>query len=544
MSVVLLAAAVSLLCDPLLSSWPSLSYSSMRPHASTLKIERKTVRRELQVDTAEDNDKTPADTVVPTTEHEHYVTTCERQLMIASSQTGISQTAFSAFVTRYCRDSVTRGPSCSNVLLLFQDLPPPLQLSFVEHSTHCSADDSQQQCLKELNAAGGLFYIGTDAIPSLCASTFDVLVTTNLLQPTTSTAPTFSAQEEAIAPTNSPIYSQPLVDSTASKTPTPRGSASPIEGSSQSNGLSIGAVLGIAMTCFFAFALAAQFLLLKRRRQAKPPSDDPALHGDESVSSENSQQLTPVAEPHEAKSAQDDCSATSPTGSWLGKDIPRSKNRASSVGSRGRRKTPRITSSKSARRRSRSSGSRSRSSKDHSFTYPQVLHSEDVIDARMQSKTTKRRFSYPQALVTEHLSQDNPVHIRKRFTHRKGSSFSFDDDDCNRTVNLTPADDSIPTNLPAMFHVVTNVPVVEVHPVKAYRARPDKENAKNRATCTMKYASNELQQRGERANNRGSTILGQHHLMSRRHRGWTDLEAPTNAENCNYPDSNEAVALS
>jgi hypothetical protein len=442
-----------------------------------------------------------------TAEEQRYVETCERQLTIASSQEAISQTAYADFVTLYCRDSTARGPACSDALQLFQDLPLPMQLAFF--NLECSTEptgNSQLAC--------------PDAIPHLCASTYELMLSSNLLlnERTTSSEPESKAPTAAPArinaPSPSPLFS-PLVDSTKSDMSL-RGSAASASIEEQDQGLSIVAILGISMTGCFVLALAYGFLWKRKQNKLMASSDDPALQGDESVSSENSQQFSPASQ--ETADPDDEISMTSSNGSWF-RTTPRSTSDNSSTGSRDQNKAPRTHSCQTLlpMRESSSVGNLGQTFKNKNrFDYPQPLQSSDILSPsvmlRSIDKTTKRRCSYPLALSRENLSQDNPVHARKRFSHHKDSSFSFDEKDCSRTVGT---DNSIAArSLPARLRVMTNIPLVEVNHAKLHRSHFDKENAMtNDFTAKAKYTvSSESGTHRERVQDRRSVLAQQHNM--------------------------------
>lgn len=466
---------------------------------------------------------------VSTKQTDLFVHACEQQLAIASSDGAVSQAAFAGFVTKYCRDSgadALRGPACTAALFLFQDLPPSLQLSFVGFTTNngCPSSDDPSQCLKMLNGDGGLFYVGADSISGLCASTFELMVDSNLLllssdepsaQPTTTNAPITGPPfhvRESVAPSASPLSFAPQSQ---------RGS-----GTDDRQMNTIVVALGITFTLCFMAAVAVKGMLW-RRRQSKPvvmSEVDPALQGDVSVSSENSREFKPSGAPEEPpayeasdqKSKQLDSSATSSTNSWF----PKSSSSNTSVGSSGRETVGSVSSS----RRNPGSGSHPGVAKDH-FPYPQPLQQND---------TTKKQFSRPRALVTENLSEANPVHIRKRFKHGKACSFSFDEDDCGDRGNSVMADDSktVKSSLPHL-RVDTGGPLVPsgAKPAELQCAQVNKENAKNCAIVKNARST----RGGVKASDRVAKFLDYHEARNRR-RVLIDPEAPTLAVDNVCPD--------
>ena len=145
---------------------------------------------------------------------------------------------------------------------------------------------------------------------------------------------------------------------------------------------------------------------------------------------------------------------------------------------------------------------------NHSFSYPQRFQSDDFLDGRLEPKTSKRRFAYPQALITENLSEDNPFHVRKRFNHSKGRSFTFDEDGCSRPEDLVPADILSKTSRPGTLGILTDVQLEndDTIPSKLHRSfSSDKENSKNRDTLM----DNSRSKLGESALDRGLMILGE-----------------------------------
>jgi hypothetical protein len=374
-------------------------------------------------------------------EEEVFVETCTHQLVSTAKEGSISQVSFSAFVTRYCHDagsagSVTRGPACSNAMLLFQDLPMALQLAFVEamSSDACAQFGSDQlpQCLVELNSAGELFYVLTTAAFNICSASFDLMLSTELLAahsafpvsyPTKS--PTLTSVDGNLVPSATPIQpgtgtpSPPVLSSEARSDPSYNGNTA--TRSSRTSEVSVVIGLGIAMSVLFALAISAslvrRFLCTKSTKKAAT-STEFALLGDESVSSENSLAAVPEETTLPLAGSADDSSQASSTGGWFPKSSTPKNATISTMSSAERRsQRPTVRAASNHAMRSHSAGS-------HRST-PRNSYSTNGTLVGGKSRKAKRRSSFPQALVTENLSDDNPVHIRKRFGHGRSSSASF-----------------------------------------------------------------------------------------------------------------------
>lgn len=486
--------------------------------------ERTMVRTDRRLDTSFQDAR-----MVASSSHEEkllYVQTCQRQLLIAASQNVISQTDFAGFVSRYCRDSVMRGPGCPKTSLIFQDLPLPLQLNFVGYKI-CS-DVSQLECLRYLNANAALFYIGVDAIPTLCTSTFELMLSNNLLMNATATATNISdygtktpAASNSDSGTNTPISQSksqtkspvshsnsgtksPASAPTRGHTPNPSLIFSPLVDATLKNDTSLrgstfnsangnkpdsppAAILGVTITSFVALLLLVKCLLCRVRR-IKHVTEDPALQVDESITSENSQEFSPIVS-HDAadqQSTEDDCSASSSSSSWFRITPKSASSNNSSIEIREKCISPRYSSSKSSKQKSSSAGCQDLSfetknnlADSRTFSFDDIMQSPSP---KFQPKL-KRRFSYPLALGPAIISQDNPVHVRKRFGHRKGGSFSSDDDDCSRTADRTSAHRSTTRSLP-LQHLETTPPPAVVNLAKLNSSQQfEKENS------TMNYST-------------------------------------------------------
>jgi hypothetical protein len=371
-------------------------------------------------------------------QHEQqFVATCIQQLTTtideknSNNGNSISQVQFSTFVIRYCRsDDTVRGSECSSALYFFPDLPNELQIEFVRYTTDTCPSDatddaSLQDCLETLNAGDVLFYVNVDTLPDLCSSTFDLMISTNLI--------VFN-NDTMIPNTTAPIA-----------TPPPPASLAPtLSPPSDKSGLSSVGMLGIVTTAIFAMMFATQCALLHhRRRNSKKrqmANDVVALREDESVvSSEHSHELLSSIE--EVQEVQNTTASTEDQGGTTTK-IPTVDDSDSTVSSgstwrRGSLKgkintnlhgpkettTPRASTRSPPRHRSSSSDSRGN---------------------RRSKGASSNKFFYPQPLITENLSDSNPVHIRKRFHRKKPGSFPFDDEEINQAINT---DDSSPDDV-------------------------------------------------------------------------------------------------
>jgi hypothetical protein len=388
-------------------------------------------------------------------EEEVFVETCTHQLVSTANEGSVSQVSFSAFLTRYCHDagsagSVTRGPACSDSMLLFQDLPLALQLAFVEAMSNdtCAqfGTDQLPQCLLELNSGGNLFYVPTNAAFNICSASFDLMLSTDLLAvhstlpvsyPTK--RPTLGTVNGNMAPSATPIQpgtlSPPVLSSEGQSDPSYNGNAT---GKTRTTEVSVVIGLGVAMSVLFALAISAslarRFLCTKSTKKAAT-STEFALLGDESVSSENSHAAVPEETTFPLLNAlsADDSSQTSSTGSlWFPKSsTPKSATTAATTASSAERRgqRPTVRAALNHLKRSHSTGS-------HRST-PRNSYSTNGTLAGGKTRKSKRRSSFPQTLVTENLSDDNPVHIRKRFSHgRSSGSFTFEESEWSNRFAL------------------------------------------------------------------------------------------------------------
>jgi hypothetical protein len=445
-------------------------------------------------------------------EEEVFVETCTLQLVSTAEEGSISQVSFSAFLTRYCHDagsagSVTRGPACSDVLLLFQDLPMALQLAFVEAMSDdtCAQFGTVQlpQCLLELNSGGELFYVPTTATFNICSASFDLMLSTDLLAvhsalpvsyPTTS--PTLGAEHGNVVPSASPIQgtlSPPVLSSVVRPDPSYNGNTA--RGRTMEVSVVIG--LGIAMSVLFALAISAN--LVRRFLCAKPTkkattSTEFALLGDESVSSENSHAAVPEETTLPHVLSADDSSQASSTGSWFPKSsTPKSATVTTATTSNDERHGQRST----VRAASKNHAKRSHSMGNYRTTPRNSYSTNGTLGGK--TRKAKRRSSFPQALVTENLSDDNPVHIRRRFSHGRSSSssFTFEESEWSNRLARRDPDGKVcragTTPSPAHALSRTVVPVVPA----------DKENV-TRSSKTMGDAAFKAAVGGK------SLALGQH----------------------------------
>jgi hypothetical protein len=290
----------------------------------------------------------------------------------------VSQVQYASFVIRYCRNDMNdniRGSECTDALFFFPDLPIELQLEFVRY-TSCvtfagtTEDMTLEDCLANYNDSNELFYMeNINKIPDLCNATFPLMITTDLLV----------YHDETNAPIAT-ITTQPTTSITSA--PTHEPTTTPIQNIDTFRLSSVG-ILGITITILFAMMFGSQCLLWQYRKHQqlfkKRQNDVMALQEDESVvASEHSHELqTPLTD-----------------------DMVDVKSTSSS-----------ITNQKHATPRSIS-----KSSHQH-----QNRRSKNV------------RFVYPPPLVTENLSENNPVNTRKRFSNKSHTgNFPFDEEAMRR----------------------------------------------------------------------------------------------------------------
>jgi hypothetical protein len=364
---------------------------------------------------------------------ELFIETCINELMADSDL--VSQTKFAAFIIQYCRKNEdVRGPECTNALFFFKDLPNEIQLEFLRHSEDVcpfdvvDSDDSLlQDCLDELNAKGGLFFVGTDRTSALCTSTFDLMILANLIlnittYPATSAPLSTSPPNAPIAPTSAPLNvlrSQlPTIDHNLDH--------------ENDAGLSSVGILGIVITALFVILFLIQCILFHLRKRSSKngrlANDVIALREDESVvASEHSHELlSPIAAFDNGSISASPKNRDHSVDPSLTPTDDFDSQSAIQSGGRFIRAKPKSVEQQGCSRQKKSTTPRSATSVPRfrivSFDSTRTSHSND----------TTQKFLYPHPLITENLSDGNPVLFRKRFHKKLAGIFSFDEDDTSR----------------------------------------------------------------------------------------------------------------
>lgn len=331
-------------------------------------------------------------------------------------------------------------------MLLFQDLPLPVQIAFVQHMTNftCSVlvtaavsattgkdattasaaaaaaaipnDDDRllPLCLEELHAGGELFYVSDPtAIPSLCETTWETMISTQLLE---------------VLENNSTNNNATVAEDTVWTPPMAAAPGGPSQQQQQTRShLTAVLGLGIGMTVVFLLAIVVKLKTTTRHYKSNrtndksPPSPTEGLgvdviniRGDESFSSENS-------EPAAAAPSEETPDTASPHGTGgnsctHGAPLPTTTTSDFSISSSSFGPNPYRPENQFLSDRSN-----------------ELLRNPSSLSSIKHHCGMLQRFPNPPPLVvTERLSDDNPVHQRKRFPRSNSSSsrvFTFEERD-------------------------------------------------------------------------------------------------------------------
>ena len=437
-----------------------------------------------------------------------FIQSCVETLTPAQDQEStsnnleVSQVKFASFVILYCRDAdgtagstssdneITwqheRGMQCTDTLFFFPDLPRILQLEFVRYTscysknvinTSTEDDDNNNNnnnittiddCLDDYNEQGSLFYMeDSTRVSELCTFTYPLMISSDLIStsssnasdapvPTTATLPPSTAPltgTQSLSPTIAPIDSTAMTPTTA-----------PVDiiiNSNGSDGLSTVGILGITITILFMIMFVYQLLVWKCKnfttKSSKNDNSMAALQEDESVvASEHSHELgsTPICTIDE-EDGEDD--GDHPTRHW---DFDKSTRAASTAPGQRRSwlllrpstpKSPSVTSATGRSPKQTVTSRRSQSPHYHHRFYFNSNNGAGSGDNRQSNSGSfsNNKFTYPKplAIVTENLSEDNPVHTRKRFQNPKKSDaaghFPFDEGSKNQSTNAPAASSAI-----------------------------------------------------------------------------------------------------
>ena len=391
-----------------------------------------------------------------------FIESCNEELTPSDGEqdAGVSQVQYASFVILYCRgvadgingsDSgmmlqLERGTQCTDTLFFFPDLPRILQLEFVQYTScysenviSATEDDDIRtidDCLDDYNDQGTKFYMeDTKLIRELCTFTYPLMISTDLISispfSNTSDAPVVQPTATA-APTIAPTFSATL---TLPPTTTPMNIDT---NSSGSDGLPTVGILGITITIVFMIMFAHQFCKRKFKTYMNSPSmkkeqnsnenNISALQEDGSVvASEHSHELgsTPIT------TMEDDDDNGSSLRTTLGRNSDSAVKSAASP-----------TSPRRSWLSIRSPTNSSTSSHHHRFRFNS---GNDGTAGGFPHSNNNNKFAYPKPLtvVTENLSDNNPVHSRKRFQNPNKSAtttaghFAFDHATTNQSTNAT-----------------------------------------------------------------------------------------------------------